>query len=427
MRKLSVVMPSYNKEKYINEAIESVLRQKVDFEYMLYIADDASTDNSPKIIREYEDMYPDKVRGIYSNENRGIFGNMQPIFARLDTEYFCVLDSDDYYTDFDFLQNAVDFLDENPDYVCYGANTIKMIDGMEKKWFGIAFDECSINSIESHFLENGMAPHTSASVYRNVVYNGKMPEFIKKVTGTLSQESFRADTGRYMMHLKYGKVYIINKVVSVYRIHSEGVWGGTSQIHHIVLQLRAYLDYMDYYEGRMQDAFMAVVKNQIKLASAALFRMAINNTWEELGENDMENYGYGVSRLKEIMGSQTNESNALFDAKGELAYFLSHKQADSLIIWGTGGAAERLMDQFGITENEISFFVDNNEKKCGQIIRGKDIKKPNEIAGKMSKMIVIATSFYEEVKEQIAKNNYSDQSRVINLYRIDKVLSALSG
>lgn len=427
MEKLSIIMPSYNRANYIEEAIVSILKQKVNFQYVLIIADDASTDHSPEIIKSYAEKYPDKVKGVYSKENRGIFENTQPIFAQMETEYFCVLDADDYYTDPDFLQDAIDFLDKNKDYVCYGANTVKMADGVEiGKYLSVDFDEHTIKSIESYFMDKTMIPHTSGSVWRNVVYNGSMPEFLERRRGSLSQESFRADTGRFMLHLKFGKVYLINKVVSAYRLHKNGVWAGTSKFHHYSLHIRAFLDYMDYYEGKMQEDFIRIVKANVKLASAELFRKSADQVYEELSLDEMENYRYGVQRLKELEEERKGNGLASLNIREQLIYFLQHKKEESLVIWGTGGAAERLIEQYGIKEDEILFFVDNSEKKHNQTINGKKVKSPNEIMKEESKLIIIATSYGNEVERQILENHYSTKNYVINLYRIDQMLCEAS-
>ena len=57
---VSICCITYNQEKYIKEAIESFLNQKTDFEYEIVIHDDASTDNTVKILKEYQQKYPDK-------------------------------------------------------------------------------------------------------------------------------------------------------------------------------------------------------------------------------------------------------------------------------------------------------------------------------------------------------------------------------
>ena len=67
---VSICCITYNQEDYIRDAIESFLRQKTDFKYEIIIHDDASTDNTANIIKEYEKKYPDIIKPIYQKENQ---------------------------------------------------------------------------------------------------------------------------------------------------------------------------------------------------------------------------------------------------------------------------------------------------------------------------------------------------------------------
>ena len=67
---VSICCITYNHEKYIREALDSFLMQNTDFKYEIVIHDDASTDNTANIIREYEEKYPDIIKPIYQKENQ---------------------------------------------------------------------------------------------------------------------------------------------------------------------------------------------------------------------------------------------------------------------------------------------------------------------------------------------------------------------
>ena len=67
---VSVVCLTYNQEKYIRRAIESFLSQRTNFKYEILINDDASTDETANIIREYEMKYPDYIKPTYQSENQ---------------------------------------------------------------------------------------------------------------------------------------------------------------------------------------------------------------------------------------------------------------------------------------------------------------------------------------------------------------------
>ncbi|MCM1500047.1 MAG: glycosyltransferase, partial [Clostridium sp.] len=119
---MTIIMPSYNRGEYIAEAIESVLRQKVTFDYKLVVADDGSTDNSLDVVDNYKDKYPDKIEIMISEKNHGLLPNCIRVYEKMKTKYFGMLDADDYWIDEKFLQKAYDFLEKNSEYVMYGCN-----------------------------------------------------------------------------------------------------------------------------------------------------------------------------------------------------------------------------------------------------------------------------------------------------------------
>lgn len=112
--KVSVTMLAYNVEKYIEAAIEGVLRQKVDFSYELLIAEDCSKDNTRKICDSYASRFPGKIIVLPSDKNRGIAGNTARVFSECKGEYIAVCDSDDVWVDATKLKRQVAFLDANP-------------------------------------------------------------------------------------------------------------------------------------------------------------------------------------------------------------------------------------------------------------------------------------------------------------------------
>ena len=69
---VSILMPTYNHEKYISQAIESALSQKTQYDWELLINDDCSTDNTRKVAQEYAEKYPEKIKLIYPETNQGL-------------------------------------------------------------------------------------------------------------------------------------------------------------------------------------------------------------------------------------------------------------------------------------------------------------------------------------------------------------------
>lgn len=114
--KLSVCMITYNHEKFIAQAINSVLIQQTNFDYGIVIGEDCSTDNTRSICLEYQRKYPDKIRLLLPKKNLGMIHNFIQTFGSCRGKYVAMLEGDDYWTDPYKLQKQVDFLEANPDY-----------------------------------------------------------------------------------------------------------------------------------------------------------------------------------------------------------------------------------------------------------------------------------------------------------------------
>ena len=114
---LSVLLITYNHEAYIRQCLDSVLSQRVDFDYEIVVGEDCSTDRTRDILNEYKSAHPDKIRLLYRSRN---FGrptlNVYETAGSCRGRYVATLEGDDYWTDEYKLQKAVDFLESNPSY-----------------------------------------------------------------------------------------------------------------------------------------------------------------------------------------------------------------------------------------------------------------------------------------------------------------------
>lgn len=116
---VSVGIAVFNAEKYIRQCLDSVLNQKTEFRFEIIVHDDASTDGTIRIIKEYVEKYPDVIIPIFQTENqysqgKGIVSNF--IIPKVKGIYFAICDGDDYWCDEYKLQKQVDFMEAHPDY-----------------------------------------------------------------------------------------------------------------------------------------------------------------------------------------------------------------------------------------------------------------------------------------------------------------------
>ncbi|MFH2060536.1 MAG: glycosyltransferase [Pseudomonadota bacterium] len=116
--KVSICCITYNHEKYINYALEGFLIQETDFPFEIIIHDDASTDRTAEIIRDFENNYPLLIKPIYQKKNQFSLGAnpfWEHNFAKANGKYIAPCEGDDYWINADKLQSQFTILEANPD------------------------------------------------------------------------------------------------------------------------------------------------------------------------------------------------------------------------------------------------------------------------------------------------------------------------
>ena len=110
----------YNHEPYLRDCLEGFVMQQTNFPFVAIVHDDASTDGSAAIIREYEEKYPNIIKPIYEKENQWRKGTLTKVMntaiEAIGAKYVAMCEGDDYWTDPLKLQKQVDFMEANPEY-----------------------------------------------------------------------------------------------------------------------------------------------------------------------------------------------------------------------------------------------------------------------------------------------------------------------
>ena len=248
---ISIWMITYNHEKYIGEAIDSILEQKTDFEYEIVIGEDCSTDGTRAILLEYKEKFPDKFKLLLHDENVGIVENMLQTFQACNGEYVAMLEGDDYWNDPTKLQKQVDFLRENPEYiVCYHNIEHITSKGQFLKDGGYSKD------YDSDTMKVGRAEmQTSCCVYRN--FGLEFPEYFK--------DAYLFDP--FLVHQAgfHGKAKFMDTIqASKYRIHTDGLWSGIKALKRLMISVMTKRRLHRNLDGnmRLQKKIDEVIKNQ---------------------------------------------------------------------------------------------------------------------------------------------------------------------
>ena len=117
--KVSVLCTVYNHEPYLRQTLESFVMQQTDFAFEVLVNDDASTDSSAAVIREYAERFPDIIRPFLQEKNlysQGINMYDAVLYPAARGEYIALCEGDDCWTDRQKLQLQADFLDGHPAY-----------------------------------------------------------------------------------------------------------------------------------------------------------------------------------------------------------------------------------------------------------------------------------------------------------------------
>ncbi len=208
MYDLTCLLVTYNHENTIRKAIESVLEQKTKYKYIIKILDDCSTDATLEICKEYVKKYPDKIE-LYTVSKNTRCKTLPAIMKKIDTKYYCILDCDDYWCNENKIEQCLDILENNPQYIMVGHNTnLNYIS--KKKLTPVVNKNIKDNLIT---LENYQYLHISALIYRSEFLLNKNYKNMKM-----------RDIFLYYAYLENGSCYYINEIMSVYNITGEGTW-----------------------------------------------------------------------------------------------------------------------------------------------------------------------------------------------------------
>ncbi len=116
---VSIVCPTYNQQHYLAQTLDGFLMQETSFDFEILINDDASTDDTRKIICDYVECHPTIIRPFFHETNQYSQGrpSVPGLFGQARGRYIAFCEGDDYWTDPRKLQIQVDFLESHPDYV----------------------------------------------------------------------------------------------------------------------------------------------------------------------------------------------------------------------------------------------------------------------------------------------------------------------
>jgi glycosyltransferase involved in cell wall biosynthesis len=260
-KKISVIVTSYDHERYIKQCLDSILDQKGNFNLEIILGDDCSPDNTNEILRQYSETYPHTFKMMPKQDNMGVTKNLKRCLDACNGDFIAICEGDDYWTDEYKLQKQMEFLEEHKDYsMCF--SSFMFFYEEENKFLPFS-DQISLNKdviTTEDLIQINYIGNFSCCMYRTDVVR-KLPKEIFDV--------FTVDWMFNMTCGEIGKIGFIKDCMSIYRKHSDGAWSGKSdaeQIQTALILTDIYDQLLDY---KYHNLFL---KHKAKLNRLASFQ-----------------------------------------------------------------------------------------------------------------------------------------------------------
>ena len=215
--KVTIRCITYNQKDYIRQCLDGFVMQRTNFRFEAIVHDDASTDGTDEIVREYAEKYPDIIKPIFETENQyskhdGSLGRIMNANTR--GKYVAICEGDDYWTDPLKLQKQADFLDANPQCsLTYHACK------------NVFSTPCKVNSLTGENVNKLYSDvelvdypfQTGTVMYRKSIVESDLYKRLVNI-GCLF-----GDVLIYLTASRFGTIEGVNEQMSVYRRHEGSV------------------------------------------------------------------------------------------------------------------------------------------------------------------------------------------------------------
>lgn len=220
---VSVVMVAYNSARYIDMAIEGVVRQRADFPIQLVITDDASTDDTGQRVAKWKEKYPDIIEYHRNEKNLGVQGNYLEAFKYCKGRYLAMCDADDYWICRTKLAKQVKYMESHPECaICYH----RVVNYYEDK------GEMSLSNGNRKMEVRNAEDLSKWNVITNMSVMSRMSLLdFSSLPGWLSEVRLLD----YAMHMLFAAsrpentIHYMSRPMGVYRHSSQAIWTMTER------------------------------------------------------------------------------------------------------------------------------------------------------------------------------------------------------
>lgn len=229
--RLAILLVTYNHSKYVRRALESILFQDIELDYEIVIADDASTDDTREVIREFLEVNgKTNFRFLDYSRNLGITKNYQRSVYACNSEYVAILEGDDYWINTGRLRILLNHLHVHRE--CVGVSSNYFVSIEERAEF---YPRVPVRA-EWSYIDARML------IRDNVIGNFSTCMYRTKALSNLPPKMFDGESYDWIFNIclmKHGLIGFYNEPLSVYNVHLNGTWSRMTDIERIESQLGA--------------------------------------------------------------------------------------------------------------------------------------------------------------------------------------------
>ncbi|MGB3673079.1 MAG: glycosyltransferase [Candidatus Nanopelagicales bacterium] len=243
---VDVLVPAYNHEEFVAQALDSILMQSIDAPFQITVLEDFSTDATRSIVQRYASTHPEIIRLRLNEHNLNNGRSMMAAIEQSRATYIAVLEGDDYWVSADKLQKQVDLLDQHADCAFAHHNFHVVYDDGRASHLKHPPGQQGFSSIHDMFRSNFVS--TCSTMYRRSSLQAIPEWFCDALVG---------DWPLHLLAARSGRIAYIDEPMATYRIHAGGLWSKMSP----VAQAETTVTILKQMFGQFEPEYYADIRN----------------------------------------------------------------------------------------------------------------------------------------------------------------------
>lgn len=264
---VSVCCITYNQQKYIKKCLDSILMQKTNFQYEIIIYDDASTDETPKILKDYKNRFGDRIKLVLQQKNQWSQGRMvlkDFVFPLVQGKYIAFCEGDDYWTDINKLQKQFDAMEKDRG-ASWSTHYVQCVNEDGSEILGLTIpptkEQPESNTVFSSeetidfIIENGLQMTSyfiRTDLFRNFFI--KSPQFITAASPVSDEAIVRYCAAA-------GEMVFIPNSMSCYRMQAKGSWTSSNENNNLKManHYHKMIDMIDLFDEYTHNKYSKII------------------------------------------------------------------------------------------------------------------------------------------------------------------------